>query len=260
MKIETTANDRKDIVKAMTELTGETSKYMGPPTFAYQIGNFTVALDGSIEVEEGFEEDGERILECLKERGLAEDGTGIEDVELNIPISEMDGRKIANLIFLIHSKQYLLNKAFGKEVFKVDGEFVKALEENEVGRLEDFHKIFKEHKAKCKGFDFSDENAIFTYILENDGDKLRAFIELTAMMVGQAKEQNRISPKETIEENEKYYLRIWLVRLGLGGRGGKETRTTLLSNLKGHSAFRTKEEEERAKERNKKKRLEAKKA
>ena len=260
MKITTTASNRKDIVKAIEEMTGENSKYMRSPTFAYQIGNFTVERDGTVEVKEGYEAKGERILQGLKERGLAEDDVNIEDMKLNIPLDEMDGRKLANLIFLIHSKQYLLNKAFGKEVFKVDEALVKALEESEVGSLEDFRKIFKEHKAKCKGFDFSDENVIFTYLLEDDGDKLKAFIELTAMMVGQAKEQNRINPKETIEDNEKYYLRIWLVRLGLGGLGGKETRKTLLSNLKGHSAFRTKEEEERAKEKNKKKRLEAKKA
>ncbi len=41
----------------------------------------------------------------------------------------------------------------------------------------------------------------------------------------QAKEQKRISPKETIEENEKYYMRIWLLRLGFGGKEGKRYGT-----------------------------------
>ena len=60
-----------------------------------------------------------------------------------------------------------------------------------------------------------------------------------------------MNPKETIEENEKYYMRVWLLRLGFGGQGGREIRKALLSNLKGHSAFRTQEESERAKIRNK---------
>jgi hypothetical protein len=58
-------------------------------------------------------------------------------------------------------------------------------------------------------------------------------------MVRTAREQKRISPTETIEENEKYYMRVWLVRLGFDGKGCKETRKMLLENLKGHTAFRT---------------------
>ena len=34
-------------------------------------------------------------------------------------------------------------------------------------------------------------------------------------------------------------MRIWLLRLGFGGKEGKEVRNLLLKNLKGHSAFRT---------------------
>lgn len=54
-----------------------------------------------------------------------------------------------------------------------------------------------------------------------------------------------ISPKETIEENEKYYMRIWLLRLGFGGAEGKEVRDLLMKNLKGNSAFRTEENKQR---------------
>ena len=74
---------------------------------------------------------------------------------------------------------------------------------------------------------------------------IKAFTHLTAAMVQQAKEQKRISPKETIEENEKYYMRIWLLRLGFGGKEGKEVRDLLMKKLKGHSAFRTEENKQR---------------
>ena len=74
---------------------------------------------------------------------------------------------------------------------------------------------------------------------------IKAFTHLTAAMVRQAKEQKRISPKETIEENEKYYMRIWLLRLGFGGAEGKEIRDLLMKKLKGHSAFRTDENKQR---------------
>lgn len=72
-----------------------------------------------------------------------------------------------------------------------------------------------------------------------------------------AKNQKRINPQQCMEENEKYYMRVWLIRLGFGGKAGKEVRNTLLANLKGHTAFRTEAEIERAKERNKAKKQNA---
>jgi hypothetical protein len=72
-----------------------------------------------------------------------------------------------------------------------------------------------------------------------------AFTHLAAAMAQQAGEQKRIRPDETIEENEKYYMRIWLLRLGFGGAEGKTVRNLLLKNLKGHSAFRTDENKQR---------------
>ena len=57
-----------------------------------------------------------------------------------------------------------------------------------------------------------------------------------------AKAAKRVNPEEAKPENEKYYFRIWLVRLGLGGEGGKATRRALLDRLKGNSAFRTPED------------------
>lgn len=38
MRIETICENRKELVKAMAEILGEPSKYLGPPSFGYQIG------------------------------------------------------------------------------------------------------------------------------------------------------------------------------------------------------------------------------
>jgi hypothetical protein len=52
-------------------------------------------------------------------------------------------------------------------------------------------------------------------------------------------------------------MRVWLVRIGLGGKDGKDTRKVFLSRLKGHTAFRTEEDKEKWKERNSKKSTES---
>ncbi len=59
--------------------------------------------------------------------------------------------------------------------------------------------------------------------------------------------QNRVQAKEVNMDNEKYALRIWLIRLGMNGDDCKADRKRLMANLTGHTAFRTEEEKERAK-------------
>ena len=68
---------------------------------------------------------------------------------------------------------------------------------------------------------------------------------MAAKIVTKAKEAKRVSATPVVEENEKYYLRIWLVQLGMAGAANKESRKALLDGLKGHTAFRTKEEAEK---------------
>lgn len=52
MEIKTTARNRKDVVNAIREFTGGDSVYLGPPTFAYQVGNFTIDRDGTVVVRQ----------------------------------------------------------------------------------------------------------------------------------------------------------------------------------------------------------------
>ena len=114
------------------------------------------------------------------------------------------------------------------------------LEEKETETIGEFKKVFEESggsDSNC-GVAFTGENILFNgFPMETE--RTKAFIELAALMSSAAINHKRVSPKETIEDNEKYYMRVWLVRLGLGGQGGKETRKILLKKLKGHTAFRT---------------------
>ena len=52
MTIKTNTTDRKALAKALADELGITPKYMGPPTFVYQVGDYTVNRDGDIEGED----------------------------------------------------------------------------------------------------------------------------------------------------------------------------------------------------------------
>ena len=244
MRIETNAANRKDVVKAVSGILGQPSKYLGVPTCAYQIGNCTIDRSGAVETED--EKTAEMVRAGLLEQGLIESlQAEVEETTVSLPVEGMTAEGLKNLIFLTRSKQYLINRAFAEDVFRVPTALVEELGSTEIPDAETFLQTFQNHAEGCRGISFQDGKITFTLPTADDPGMIKAFTHLTAAMVRQAKEQKRISPKETIEENEKYYMRIWLLRLGFGGKEGKEVRDLLMKKLKGHSAFRTEENKQR---------------
>lgn len=244
MRIETNAANRKDVVKAVSAILGQPSRYLGVPTCAYEVGNCTIDRSGAVETED--EKTAEMVRAGLLEQGLIESlQAEVEETTVSLPVEGMTAEGLKNLIFLTHSKQYLINRAFAEEVFRIPAELVEALGSAEIPDAETFLQTFQSHAEGCRGIGFQDGKITFTLPTADDPDMIKAFTHLTAAMVQQAKEQKRISPKETIEENEKYYMRIWLLRLGFSGKEGKEVRDLLMKKLKGHSAFRTEENKQR---------------
>ena len=244
MRIETNAANRKDVVKAVSAILGQPSRYLGVPTCGYEVGNCTIDRGGAVETED--EKTAEMVRAGLLEQGLIETpSTEVDETTVSLPVEGMTAEGLKNLIYLIHSKQYLINRSFAEEVFRIPAELVETLGGTELPDTGAFLQAFQSHAEGCKGIGFLDGKMAFTLPAINDPDMIMAFTHLAAAMVQQAKEQKRIKPNETIEENEKYYMRIWLLRLGFGGAEGKTVRNLLLKNLKGHSAFRTDENKQR---------------
>ena len=258
MEIKTNATDRKALVQALSERLGKDAKYMGPPTFAYQVGDLTIARDSTVTTED------EKLFSLAKaaltDLGYIEpeedDDPGFQ---VRVPTDGMDGYALRNLVFMLSSKQYLLNRILGgQEHFYVSQDLVDALQAEECSRASDVLNTLNRFEDGIRGLAFSEGNAIFTCPDTGSPDKNLALTSVFAMMVKAAREAKRVSPKNLIEENEKYYLRIWLLRLGFTGKGGQDTRRALLAGLKGHTAFRTPEEAERFSARQKAKREAAK--
>ena len=244
MRIETNAANRKDVVKAVSAILGQPSRYLGVPTCGYEVGNCTIDRGGAVETED--EKTAEMVRAGLLEQGLIETpSTEVDGTTVSLPVEGMTAEGLKNLIYLIHSKQYLINRSFAEEVFRIPAELVEALGGAGLPDTEAFLQAFQGHAEGCKGIGFLDGKMAFTLPAINDPDMILAFTHLAAAMAQQAREQKRIRPDETIEENEKYYMRIWLLRLGFGGAEGKTVRNLLLKNLKGHSAFRTDENKQR---------------
>lgn len=245
MQIKAFAEDRKVIVKTVEEILGIKAKYMGPPSFAYRIGDFIISREGNIDTEN--EQAGKELNTQLANRGI---GDGEPDVmNISIPLNGMEAGKAENLVNMIHGRQYLLNRAIGKEVFFIPDEAVQKIGAEDNLTLEGIMQILE--RAGIRGFEIDPEAETVAFTgLPLTSETTGAYTVLFAAMVKSAGEQKKVSPKEVIVENEKYYFRAWLVRIGLGGKEMKEERKVLLAKLKGHTAFRTEADRERWKEKN----------
>lgn len=248
MEIITNAKNRKSLVKALSEHFGERAVYLGPPSFAYQIGSITVDRESKVIFEaESMEDDVRRVLfqndvtvtEETQETPQEESGS---EAEIKIPIGEITPQGIINLINMMHSKQYLINRAVGRKCVLVTDSLTDALAEEAFEDTSATVDFITEHGG-CKGITFVDRNISFTEFPQTEN--IMEYCRLASAMVKRASEQKRVNPKQTIEENEKYYMRAWLVSLGFSGNEGKETRAFFLKGLKGHTAFRTPEDAEK---------------
>lgn len=169
------------------------------------------------------------------------------DLELAFPTSQHNGVSLRNLVNLIYSRGRLISKATGGH-FHVETDLVETLRDDSCTyTVANFIETLKSYEAQCgtamEGLVITEEKVSFTgFPTASDYDHLTAFGHLAILMNQQAISQKRIQAKDVNDENEKYALRTWLLRLGMNGPDFKETRKILMENLSGHAAFRTDEE------------------
>ena len=166
------------------------------------------------------------------------------DLELAFPTSQHNGVSLRNLVNLIYSRGRLISKATGGH-FHVETDLVETLRDDSCTyTVANFIEALKSYEAQCgtamEGLVITEEKVSFTgFPTASDYDHLTAFGHLAILMNQQAISQKRIQAKDVNDENEKYALRTWLLRLGMNGPDFKETRKILMENLSGHAAFRT---------------------
>ena len=67
---------------------------------------------------------------------------------------------------------------------------------------------------------------------------LKAYIQLCLALSEMAKEVRTVSPKPQQNENPKFAMRTWLIRMGFIGEEFATARDVLTRNLSGDAAFR----------------------
>ena len=221
--------ERKRLVKTIAEWLGEDVHYCGAPTFAYEIGRFTVEKSGSLTFSDMLDSEVvERLLEHIYDEGFDIDQSHIEEddtdstenvigdlsgISIQLPASEFTESTLANLQAIIDAKGNLIKKALKAEALPV----------NRLGDRIDF-PWFRPYA---------------------DPQEVQAYMHFVTALCEMAKTQKRITAKEKEVDNEKYAFRCFLLRLGFIGEQFKAERKILLRNLTGSSAFKSGAKEEK---------------
>ena len=252
MTVTTNTTDRKALAKALADKLGTTAKYMGPPTFGYQVGDYIVDRDGNIEGED-FEalRDFLQSIGCFPEEKTEPAGeqtepetetpdSGTQDqLSISVPADDLTPAQMKNLIFTLFTKQYLIGKMTGGDLLNIPDNLIARLMENTPETMEDFKALLDAAKEDgLTGFEFAEGKVTLTYAAHQDEpERNMVYAMLTARILKAAKEATRVFPERQEPENEKYFARAWLMRIGYGGVDSKAERNLLLKHLKGHSAF-----------------------
>ena len=111
MRFNVTGEERKRLVSAISEIVDLPAHYLGTPTFAYEIGEFTVDREGTLFAGSSLDHE---LMDNLKAE-LAERGFEEEDSDrlvIEIPIDGFTDKALDNLNKLIASKASLIKKGY----------------------------------------------------------------------------------------------------------------------------------------------------
>ena len=233
IKYNVTGDRRKALVAVMRDVLQDTTRYLGAPSFAFQVGAYTVDKNGTVTCPDGTDEGqiemlirelahdgfiGERVGNAAKpaEPKAVEPGklkketprtVDPDHLAVELPKDGMTPTAMENLRRLVASKETLLKKALCIDSLPIT-----------------------EH---------SDRIEFGWFRPTDDQAEIAAYYQLVQGLCELARTQKRVSATEQEVENEKYAFRCFLLRLGFIGAEYKEARKILLKNLSGNAAFRT---------------------
>ena len=177
----------------------------------------------------------------------------VAQMGITMPLENWTVGQLTNLLRMIYSKQYLINRMLDYDMLYIEESFITAISENPPATAADFEeRMLRAIEADCvRGFRIADGKATLSApFIEDEPTRWTAYADLLKGILKTAETASRISIKRLDDsENEKYHANSWLMRMGFGGADYKETRRILMGHLTGFAAFKSTADMETHKER-----------
>ena len=208
---------RKAMVTAIEKEIGGKARYLGVPSCAYEIGNYTVGRNGELEFGDfdDIDEVAPIVDACVMATGITpaewEENKDAEETEtegameltVTIPFTKVN---VGNLTSLLEAKGNLIKDALG---------------------ITDLR------------FEMNEDSISFPWFSKVEPEEAMTYTKFITAICEMTMKQKRITAKPKENENEKYAFRCFLLRLGFIGDEYKADRKLLLSKLNGSSAFKS---------------------
>ncbi len=233
-----TGTERKRLADYISGFMGTEKKYLGAPTFAYQIGYLTVSKDGAVSFEDrGYNSDIDALMAELEGQGFHTEDT-IAKADSAEPVAAPAAEEAEAEESPAEAKRGAQGATVGLTV---------AIPLNKV-QVDNLNRILAAKGGlikKALGIDalpveVGEGTASFPWFAElPEPDAAKAYTHLISALCEMSVNQERITAREKEVGNEKYAFRCFLLRLGFIGSEYKAERKILLHNLSGNSAFKS---------------------
>ena len=227
-----TGSERKSLVAAISQELNNPSKYLGAPTFAYEVGGYHIDKTGTLTGEDNsgliadlcglhsFKAVTEEYDSPTAEPADATDPypSGSMDswyapgrvetdrLTIEYPLDGFTPEKLDNIFNMVNAKAPLLKASLGTDELPIKQTI---------------------------------DTLLFPWFSGNlDEEHTKAYSALVSLLCKTAKEKKRVTAKEKDSgDNPKYAMRCFLLSLGFIGDEYKTARKILLSNLDGNSSW-----------------------
>lgn len=221
-----TGSDRKAMVKLISEALNAPAKYLGAPSFSYQVDWIIIDKNGVLHMDDNADPDWVANIQsrldmsgftCISEtydnpqpEPAMDEGEPDEDaftgVCICMPRSIFTDSNLENLKAIVAAKGDLICKALGVADLPIE---------------------VTDHKVEFLWFPG-----------HPNPDELNTYSHFITKLCDMARNQKRVNAKSKDADNEKYAFRCFLLRLGFIGDEYKIARKILLRNFTGSSAFK----------------------
>lgn len=265
-------SDRKPLVEAISQILDKPAVYQGAPSFAYTVGDFTVDRNGVLSYGNNIHPDFAAVLiSDLQERGFVaeiisdtdnndeltaenaaatDNSTATTEASLEADDVEAGTETADDTVVTENIASTEANDAESPDILTIevpDTGFTPEAKEN-IRKIVASKKTVLEKALEADSLPIVEKNGKITFpwfTLHGLDGEADAYSHLVTAICKMAKEQKRVTATEKPIENEKFTMRLFLIRLGFIGDEYKTARKILLRNLSGNASWKSGHKPER---------------
>lgn len=265
-------SDRKPLVAAISQILDKPAVYQGAPSFAYTVGDFTIDRNGVLSYNSNIHPDFAAVLiSDLQERGFVaeivsdtdnndeltaenaaatDNSTATTEASLEADEAEESIETTADISVMENIASTEVTDTDSPDILTIevpDTGFTPEAKEN-IRKIVASKKTVLEKALEADGLSIVEKDGKITFpwfTLHGIDGEADAYSRLVTAICKMAKEQKRVTATEKPVENEKFTMRLFLIRLGFIGDEYKTARKILLSNLTGNASWKSGQKPER---------------